>query len=296
MRAWLRLLRVPNLLTVPGDVLAGIALAAADTGRSPGPLAAALAVLASLCLYAFGLILNDLADVREDRIHRPDRPLVDGSVTPVAAQRVLCALLLAGLLSARAVGTDAFWVAFRLAGFVAAYDLLLKSYRLPGAVGMGLCRATSLLLGATAAGSSGAAAVAAIGLGGYIGTVTWMAAEEHRPQAFGPLVFAPVLIMLVAVSAVTSLSLGARSATAIPVPAWPLFALSMCWATHCAVRLSRSTASPEEIQRAIGVFIRVLIPWQAAYVILGGQPVWLGISLLAAWPVSAWLGRRYAAS
>ena len=296
MRPWLRLLRVPNLLTVPGDVLAGVALAAAATGRSPGPVAAALAVSASLCLYGFGLILNDLADVDEDRIRRPRRPLVDGSLKPPAARRALFALLLAGLLSARAVDADTFWVACRLAGLVAAYDLLLKSYRLPGAVCMGLCRATSLLLGATAAGSSGAALVAAIGLGGYIGAVTWLAAEEHRQQAFGVLAFGPVLIMSVAVAAVTSLTLGTRTAAANPVAAAPLFALSVGWAIHCGVRLSRGIASPEGTQRAIGVFIRVLIPWQAATVILCGQPVWLGVGLLAAWPVAAWLGKRFAAS
>lgn len=296
MRAWLKLLRAPNLLTVPGDVLAGAALASAATGRWPCPLAAALAAFACLCLYGFGLVLNDVVDIEEDRVHRPGRPLVEGGVTPVAAQRAMFVLLFAGLLSARAAGTDAFWMSFRLAGLVAAYDLLLKARRLPGALAMGLCRATSLLVGATVAGSSVAALLAAGGLGAYIGAVTWLAAEEHRPKAFGRLAAIPPAVMLVAFTAVATASLEAGPAPGRMAAAWLLFGLALCRAAHCAFGLQRGTPSPRVTQGAIGVFIRILIPWQAAYVILGGQPLWLGLALLAAWPVAARLSRQYAGS
>ena len=60
LRAWLALLRPPNLFTVPGDLVAGFAVA--------GGIGAGLwprlpwVVAASLLLYASGLLLNDWCD------------------------------------------------------------------------------------------------------------------------------------------------------------------------------------------------------------------------------------------
>ena len=54
--AWPRLLRLPNLLTVPGDILAGFLLAPAARPADWAQLP--LAFLAGLLLYAAGLILN----------------------------------------------------------------------------------------------------------------------------------------------------------------------------------------------------------------------------------------------
>ena len=52
--AWLRLLRLPNFVTVPGDPLAGFALASGfAAGTAAWPVAAAVA--ASLCIYAAGM-------------------------------------------------------------------------------------------------------------------------------------------------------------------------------------------------------------------------------------------------
>ena len=77
--AWLRLLRLPNLLTVPGDVLVGFVLA--GSGPAMGSTGLAWAVAASLCLYAGGLLINDLVDREVDQHERPDRPLPAGLVS-----------------------------------------------------------------------------------------------------------------------------------------------------------------------------------------------------------------------
>src|SRR5438067_12984617 len=76
-RAWLQLLRLPNLFTVPGDPLAGFLLAW-DGKRELSFLALAIAV--SLCFYGAGLLWNDLADRAVDRAERPQRPLPSGAV------------------------------------------------------------------------------------------------------------------------------------------------------------------------------------------------------------------------
>ena len=89
---WLRLVRLPNLLTVPGDPVSGFLLAAAAKGQMPhiGKMAAAAG--ASLCLYIFGLILNDMVDLAEDARERPERPLPSGSVTVAQARMAAIAM------------------------------------------------------------------------------------------------------------------------------------------------------------------------------------------------------------
>ena len=86
-RAWISLLRPPNLPTVPGDSLAGWHLAG-GTGV-PAVIAAAGT---ALLFYLSGLILNDVADIEIDRRERPDRPLPSGRVGRGAALRagLLC--------------------------------------------------------------------------------------------------------------------------------------------------------------------------------------------------------------
>src|SRR4051794_24098067 len=96
LRAWMQLLRPPNLFTVPGDPLAGYLFA------NHGFLSRSLgwAMTASLLLYSAGLVLNDLADEAEDRRERPSRPLPSGSVPPAGAWALAIVLALAGLAAA----------------------------------------------------------------------------------------------------------------------------------------------------------------------------------------------------
>src|SRR5262245_2678680 len=96
LRHWLQLFRVPNLFTVPGDPLAGFLLATGWTheGRAWLDGRAAFAVVASVCLYAAGLAMNDLCDLAEDRRDRPARPLASGAI-PVSAAWIACGALCA---------------------------------------------------------------------------------------------------------------------------------------------------------------------------------------------------------
>jgi 4-hydroxybenzoate polyprenyltransferase len=93
MKAWLQLFRVPNLFTVPGDPLAGFLIATG--GRLDSR--ALCAVLASVCIYAAGLAMNDLADFAEDKSERPMRPLPSGAIARGTAWIVVANLILLGL-------------------------------------------------------------------------------------------------------------------------------------------------------------------------------------------------------
>ena len=88
MKAWLRLFRVVNLPTVPGDVLVGAA-AALTVGRHSefsgldyvwcARLLAPVwwAAGASVLLYMFGLVQNDIMGAKTDK----DRPIPNGEIS-----------------------------------------------------------------------------------------------------------------------------------------------------------------------------------------------------------------------
>ncbi|NCA82466.1 MAG: hypothetical protein EOM72_06925 [Opitutae bacterium] len=182
--AWLRLLRLPNLLTVPGDVLAGFLLASSSTAAGWARLL--LAIPAGLFLYAAGLLLNDLFDYAEDLRDRPERPLPSREVSrEAAAAAALVFLWVAAFLAAF---FDALPVALPMILGVVSYDVGLKKFPVFGPLLMGACRAGNLLLGAAAAGADGLVAapgpvVGAAALGLYIAAVTHLARNEAQPGA-----------------------------------------------------------------------------------------------------------------
>ena len=81
--AWLRLFRVVNLPTVPGDVLVGAALMSFFSWRAMSGLAAA--ACASVFLYMFGLADNDIVGAKGDS----GRPILPRFWWPVALALVL---------------------------------------------------------------------------------------------------------------------------------------------------------------------------------------------------------------
>lgn len=148
--SWLRLLRAPNLLTVPGDPMAGYLLATvgAGAGFSWSPLCA---VGASLCFYCFGLILNDLVDLKVDSEERPERPLPSGEISFARARGAALAFAISGLNLALFAGGAVFYTAAVLAALIIFYNAGFKNLRVVGVVTMGLCRGFSFLLGVFAA-------------------------------------------------------------------------------------------------------------------------------------------------
>jgi 4-hydroxybenzoate polyprenyltransferase len=180
---WLRLLRLPNLLTVPGDILAGFLLAPAASAVGWSNLL--LALPAGMMFYAAGLVLNDFFDYAEDLRDRPTRPLPAGEIERGSA--ATAALILGWVAVFTAAYFDALSVAIALALCIFFYDVGLKRNRYLGPLLMGACRSGNLLLGAAAASEgsflSPAPIAAALALGIYIAAVTHLARNETRPGA-----------------------------------------------------------------------------------------------------------------
>lgn len=147
-RHLLRLLRVPLAPTAACDSAACLLLALGAAGRpldavSPTQWAALAAT--SLCLYGYGMGLNDVADRERDRLLARDRPLPSGRLSLGWA---LCVVL---LLGAAAAGL-ALWQGTLAAAAAAlaaatAYNLQAKHRLVPAAVAMGLVRTANGALG-----------------------------------------------------------------------------------------------------------------------------------------------------
>lgn len=183
MLAWLRLLRLPNHATAVADVLAGYLVVAGLRTLEWPPAACWLAVVASLCFYAAGMVLNDVCDVELDRVERPERPLPSGAIGLRQAALAGSALLAAGSVAACATAVVARspWPALVGAGLTAGvwlYDRHAKPTPL-GPLVMGACRGLNSLLGMTAAGGViGPLWTIPLGMAGYVAGLTLYARDE----------------------------------------------------------------------------------------------------------------------
>jgi 4-hydroxybenzoate polyprenyltransferase len=142
----LQLIRPANVATALADVLAGYAV----TGL-PVDSRLAWLVPAGACLYAGGVVLNDVFDRQLDAVERPERPLPSGRISVATAGFLGAGLLAAGVLLALGAGRTPAVVALATALVVLLYDAWGKHRRFIGPFNMGLCRALNLMLGVSAA-------------------------------------------------------------------------------------------------------------------------------------------------
>lgn len=143
---WLRLFRIVNLPTVPGDVLAGAAACLVGVSSVPA-LPVVAACVAACALYLFGLADNDIVGAPTDTA----RPIPEGRITLRAARlaRGAC-LFVAFAAGALANLPPAWWIAaFSLAVVIALYN------RTRRALLMGLCRGLNVVCGGAAVALAG---------------------------------------------------------------------------------------------------------------------------------------------
>lgn len=293
VKAWLQLMRLPNLATVPGDPLAGLCLAGGEPGWNLLWLS-----LASLGLYLSGVILNDVADLEIDRRERPDRPLPSGAVGRADAARAGVLAAAGGLGAASMAGPRVSAAAAFLLVLILTYTFVTRRGSAAGIGVMGLCRAASVGLGIAAAAPGAASAAnpwlapaAAAGLGLYIAAVSWLAAGETRAQYLGVKRWLPTLVAALVLGAVITTCRGYRHLNIVVLIA----AYTVIRTALVAAHLGRRPP-PVAVPPAIGAYIRLLLPLQAAFcaTLQDGLPV--AIMLLALLPVSTILGRFFHAS
>lgn len=289
---WFRLLRVPNLLTVPGDSLAGYVLAAGISARPDVRVLAAMG--ASVFLYAAGLLMNDLADCEVDRRERPDRPIPSGRISVGTVRAVLLVCLAIGLTLSSIAGRWALGVALLLVGCVAGYNLLHRTGPLP-VIWMAACRGLNVLLGAAAAEAltalawSGALIVAL-----FVAALTALARNEMRDARPGWRVAMPAAVVLLGFGWMLRLSEMMPDMEMRMTGAF-FFAFSLSGLAGWRLLEGGRAVAPS----AVGLLISALMPLQAALCIAsdtGGWGLSAALALLLLWPINRMLARSFAPS
>lgn len=299
IEGWLTLARLPNLLTVPGDPLAGYLLVTGTLAFSDWQ--AVLPLMGSaLLLYLAGVLGNDYCDRKLDAVERPERPLPSGLIPPGAVWVVAWVLTLAGVGCAWWTSSFSGCVAAGLASLIWIYNGGVKRSAVWGPLNMGACRGASLLLGGSLAGPKelfvySDLAVAAIGYVLLVALITRIARDETRLSQPGLRRLAPGLV--------TALVLW-KLAWPFPLEGWgdPLFGwlmagLTALWMLGVGAVLPGRKARPEQTRQAIGRWISGFLLWQATLCAVSGYPSRIpSMILVAAFPIYGWVGRRFKGS
>jgi len=273
------LVRLPAVLSVPGDVLVGAAASGqvGNVGRTAGLVAS------SSCLYLAGMALNDYADRDVDAVERPGRPIPSGRVSPAFALGLAGALTVsAAALAVAADGKRALTVLAPLTAAVWGYDLVLKSGP-AGVAAMSACRGLDVMMGSGTQGAARALPAAAV-VTAHIGVVTTVSRQETSGGDAS--VAQRALAATVAVAAGAALVSQRRGVALGLIGA---YAATVGRAHIDAIR----DPSPARLQKAVGTGIMGLIPLEAG-LLAGAGSFGPAAGIAALWPLARRASKRRA--
>ena len=279
-RAYLELVRLPNLFTAPGDIVAGYLVVSAGIDPSWGRLL--ILIVASVCFYAAGVVLNDYFDRRLDAEERAERPIPSGRIGERDALSLGVVLLAAGCIVAAGAGLTSLVVAVLLAGCIVLYDAKGKRIEYVGSLNMGTCRFLNVALGASGAALATQSwlpvmlPVALLVLL-YISAVTLLATGEvwGGNRTISSLVFAAIVVVIGGV-----VWLGLTDRLIQPLFALPFLAVFAAATLLVVGRVVRAPTAPN-IRTAIKTCVLSLILLDAAIAAgAGGLIFGIGIAVL----------------
>jgi 4-hydroxybenzoate polyprenyltransferase len=286
LRAFAELTRPANVVTALSDIMAGLAIVGFVFGRLDYQFFPALFLgISSMCLYAGGVVFNDVFDHELDRTERPERALPSGRIKRSEAIFGGILLLSLGIFLA-------FWQS-RLSGIVAVfitlfalfYDWKGKHMRIFGPINMGLCRAFNLLLGMSVyeLGVLEHVPVIAIPLI-YIAAITLVSrGEVHGGKAI-TLYFAGFLFLIVHAS---QLFFAEKVEFAL------VFVLAHFILIFRKLRVAIENPVGKNIGLTVKTGVLTLILMNAAWVASSGQWI-VALFVLALLPVSLGLAKKFA--
>jgi hypothetical protein len=270
LRAYLELVRLPNVFTAAADVMMGYLVV---EGTFQEYVSLAMLVATSCCLYLAGMVFNDVFDREIDAIERPERPIPSGRVSANAARRLGTLLLSIAMI----VSLQLSWkystfaplgIACGIAGLVLLYDKWLKHTPI-GPIAMGGCRFLNVFLGMSLMHDAPALMhwMLAGGVGLYVMGITVFARGEAEVSSRHRLIFA-TLIMLTGILLVTTSSRFAPEHQAYRLTGTPQ-TWSLFWILFTGLILYRNSRaivfpSPKYVQRAVKTAILSLIVIDAA--------------------------------
>ena len=288
--AFAQLLRLPNVFTAFADIL----MASCAVGTITSEPNAVLALLiASGLLYLFGMVLNDLCDLREDEKARSFRPLPSKRVGQRTAMILAFVLMVLGLLFARWANrftAETFTIAAILTVAIILYDSLLKHFWI-GPVAMGSCRFLNVLLGSLAFAPDTVEFVpwhlaSVVGL--YIVGVTWFARTEEGESRKR---------LLAGAAGVMALSVGLAIAVPIHLPAgqapvyYPYLLVLFGFIVGTPIVAAIRNPTPKSVQAAVkrSIFGLVLLDAILATAFVGWPGLMIVLLLIPAVLLGKWV-------
>jgi 4-hydroxybenzoate polyprenyltransferase len=144
IRDYLILIRIPNLFTIPSNVMVGFSQLVLLNNANWTTLL--ILIVTSLLLYTVGIVLNDYIDRQIDRRERPTRPLPSGRISARSALILVLVATLSSILAAAYVSSLTLIIVLIIIGTILAYDYWLKSSTF-GHFVMALSRVFNIVLG-----------------------------------------------------------------------------------------------------------------------------------------------------
>ena len=288
---YLQLMRPPNLVTAVSDIWAGMALAGylnEITWTSTDLTPFILLSIASVCLYAGGVVFNDVFDAALDSIERPERPIPSGRISIKTARILGSILLVISILLSFFIHVASGTIAIIVSVLALVYDKWGKHQSLVGPINMGLCRGGNLLLGISiipAAISSvwWLSIVPVI----YIAAVTIISRGEVHGSPRSYLFFALFLYVIV-IAAITSAAFFRKNIIET-LPFLVVFGIMVLPALFKAIR----TLKPSMIGKAVKAGVLGLILLNASWVAASASIAWAVITALLL-PFSMLLAKPFA--
>ncbi len=143
LKDFLRLIRFPATFTAISNIIVAYAISSNEIKL----IELIILCISSAFLYSAGMILNDYADKKNDKLHNPKRPLPSGSVNESTALLFGITFIATGIGFAFFASLKSGFVSIVLSFIILSYDFVLKKTFIGAAIGMGLCRAINILLG-----------------------------------------------------------------------------------------------------------------------------------------------------
>jgi len=287
IRAFIELMRPANVITSLTDVLAGMSIVGFIFNFMDINSVLFLG-LSTICLYAGGVVFNDVFDHELDQIERPERAIPSGRILKSEAIVGGVSLLLTGIFSA-------FWHS-KLSGFIAIiisfcalfYDWKGKHMSIFGPINMGLCRAFNLLLGMSVyeIGTFSYAYLILIPLI-YIAAITLVSRGEVHGGTPKTLLFALFLFLLVHLCQIYFAYKFGHIYLALP------FIITHFYLIFDKLYVAIKDPIGPNIGKTVKTGVLTLILMNAAWVSLSGQ--WeIAIFVVLLLPVSIRLGKKFA--
>ncbi len=290
LKGYLRLTRPANLPTAAADIFAGVAISGVlltSTNYFSWGLSTAYLAVASVFLYAGGVVLNDVFDLQIDKVERPERPIPSALVKLNAAAFFGAVLLVLGVAMAFLVTPLSGFVAAVLALAIVLYDAYSKKYAFFGPLNMGLCRGLNLLLGMSVLGILNDWWYALIPIV-YIFAITLISRGEVHGQNKNHIIWAAILYALVILGVVIVVAVKTTNVI-YTLPFLMVFIVLIYRPLISAYRLN----SPGNIKKAVVAGVLSLIVLDASLA-AGFSFWWYGLLMLLLLPLSVFLSKLFA--